>query len=182
MRRLGLVINAYKPDILFVQEVENIQILKELNQKHLGFKKVILLEGEDLRGIDVGLLTNLKLLKNASIHSQKTTKWNKETRGILKASLILPDGEPLHLYAVHFPSQASPTKARENGLEVLFSLSKDESGLKIAAGDFNITKEEEKENLYKKTISKSWMISHEIGCSKCKGTYYYHPKKIMVFF
>lgn len=182
MSRLAKVINSYAPDVLFVQEVENISVLKTLNEKHLGFKEVILLEGEDKRGIDVGILTNLNLLKKPKIHSQKTKKFKKPTRGILEATFELPgeQEEQLTLYAVHLPSQGSNTQARENGLEVLRKIAAKKDGLKIVAGDFNITK---KENyIYKKTLKDSFMVSHEIGCKKCKGTYYYHPRRAWSFF
>ena len=180
MARAAKVINSFKPDVLFVQEVENLKILEDFNKKYLGFKEVILIEGEDLRGIDVGLLTNLNLSGDPKIYSQITKKWSKKTRGILEATILLPDETPLTLYAVHFPSQSSPTKARKNGLEVLSSVSKRKPGLKIIAGDFNIIKKEE--IIYNQMLKDHWTISHRLGCTKCKGTYYYHPKRSWSFF
>jgi exonuclease III len=180
MHRLSMVINSYRPDILFVQEVENINILKELNDSHLGFTHVILLEGEDSRGIDSGILTNLEIQSDAKIYSQKTKRWRKDTRGILEVTVLLPDRSPLTLYAVHFPSQGSPSKARENGLKVLQKISNNNKNLKIAAGDFNIIKEED--FLYSKILKDKWQVSHKLGCKKCKGTYYYHPKRSWSFF
>ena len=180
MNRIGRVVRAYSPDILFVQEVENLEILKKLNQDQLNFKEVILLEGEDKRGIDVGILTDLSLINKAKIYSQKTAKWNKETRGILNQKVALPDGTTLSLYAVHYPSQGSPTKARVNGLEVLSKITKRDNSLKVVAGDFNIIKSED--YIYQKTLKSEWTVSHQIGCKKCKGTYYYHPKRSWSFF
>lgn len=48
-------------DVLAVQEVENIGILKQFNNKHLGglYPYQVLLEGNDPRFIDVGLLSKL---------------------------------------------------------------------------------------------------------------------------
>jgi endonuclease/exonuclease/phosphatase family metal-dependent hydrolase len=50
-------------DVLAVQEVENIDILKEFNRKHLGglYTHQVLIEGNDARLIDVGLLSKLPL-------------------------------------------------------------------------------------------------------------------------
>lgn len=50
-------------DILAVQEVEHIEILKEFNKSHLGgmYPFVALIEGNDPRMIDVGILSKLPL-------------------------------------------------------------------------------------------------------------------------
>ena len=50
-------------DVLAVQEVENIEILKEFNKEQLGrlYPHQVLIEGNDNRFIDVGLLSKLPL-------------------------------------------------------------------------------------------------------------------------
>jgi len=50
-------------DVLAVQEVENIEILKEFNKEQLGglYPHKVLIEGNDNRFIDVGLLSKLPL-------------------------------------------------------------------------------------------------------------------------
>ena len=50
-------------DVLAVQEVEHIEILKEFNQTHLNglYSQVALIEGNDRRMIDVGVLSRLPL-------------------------------------------------------------------------------------------------------------------------
>ena len=50
-------------DVLAVQEVENIDILKEFNRDKLGslYKHVVLIEGNDPRLIDVGILSKLPI-------------------------------------------------------------------------------------------------------------------------
>jgi len=180
MLRISKVVNAYSPDLLFVQEVENIEVLNELNKKYLKFKNVILLESDDYRGIDVGILTNLNKTSKIKLHSLKSKKFRKKTRGLLEAKLELPDKTPLTVFALHLPSQGNPRSARENGLEILNKISKKRSGLKIAAGDFNITKQEE--SIYKKYTSDTYTVSHDMGCSSCKGSYYYHRKRAWSFF
>lgn len=182
MRRLSSVINSYKPDLLFVQEVENLKLLKRFNKDHLGFKHVFLIESPDKRGIDVGILTNLeknlKKIPKLNLPTDKTLK--KPSRGMLEVSLLLPNDEELTVFALHLPSQGSPTSFREQAITELNQIYKETPGLKIAAGDFNITKKEDR--LYKENLSRWWLVSHQLGCKSCKGSYYYHPKRSWSFF
>ncbi len=54
----GKAIVAAAPDILAVQEVENLSTLRIFNHKYMAdfFDRIILVDGNDARGIDVGLL------------------------------------------------------------------------------------------------------------------------------
>lgn len=54
-------INAIDLNVLAVQEVENIEVLKSFNQDHLGnrYRYRVLVEGNDPRFIDVGILSKL---------------------------------------------------------------------------------------------------------------------------
>jgi len=139
MKRLSKVIKAASPDVLILQEVENLAVLKDLNKKYLGYPTVILKEGPDKRGIDVGILSRLSEAAPSRLHLQKH-KSNKNygrsrikaTRGILEASLTLPNGEPLTAFGLHFPSQGSPTESRRQAVELLNSLKQKRSGLVVA--------------------------------------------------
>lgn len=58
--KIANTIKAMNVDVLAVQEVEDINILKQFNQYHLGsqgFEYVTLIEGNDPRLIDVGILS-----------------------------------------------------------------------------------------------------------------------------
>lgn len=182
MKRLAQVIHSYRPDILFVQEIENLSLLKRFNKEYLGFSSVYLIESPDKRGIDVGILTNLKPNNKEkpklNLPNNKVSK--KPSRGVLEVSLFLPNNESLTVYALHLPSQGSLTSLREQALKELNRLSIQTAGYKIAAGDFNITKKEK--NLYDQLLAKRWLVSHNLGCSECKGSYYYHPKRSWSFF
>ncbi|MDH5347325.1 MAG: hypothetical protein OEW13_05390, partial [Nitrospira sp.] len=59
-RRITEVMNA---DVLAVQEVEHIEILKQFNREHLGnlYPHIALVEGNDQRLIDVGILSKLPI-------------------------------------------------------------------------------------------------------------------------
>jgi endonuclease/exonuclease/phosphatase family metal-dependent hydrolase len=180
MERLALVIMSAKPDVLILQEVENFEVLRDFNQKHLGYPTVILIEGPDKRGIDVAILSKLPENKAAKIHLQRSDGGRiRATRGILEANLRLPNGENLKVFGIHFPSQGSPTKSRIQSVKMLNSLKKQSSGLVIAGGDFNIINSES--FLYKKELSAEWRVSHLEGCHKCKGSNYYHRKRSWSF-
>ena len=110
------------PDVLILQEVENLNILERLRLNHLqaaGYKKSILIEGPDKRGIDVAMLSRLPLKAEPKLHEVLLTKIDKKsgkelparpTRGILEARFELPDGKPLTVFGVHFPSPHSGKK------------------------------------------------------------------------
>ncbi len=178
------------PDVLILQEVENLNVLERLRQNGLqkaGYKEAILIEGPDERGIDVAILSKLPQAGKAKLHEIKLdyidrktgkvdpTKPARPTRGILQAQLQLPDGEVLTVFGVHFPSQSGPTALRRKALSVLEKVrsSLPKNSYVIAAGDFNITTEEDgKEGLFEE-VSKNWMVSHKVGCDQCNGTHNY---------
>jgi DUF971 family protein len=60
-QRIATRILAMDVDVLAVQEVENIGILRQFNKEHLGglYGFQVLIEGNDPRFIDVGLLSKL---------------------------------------------------------------------------------------------------------------------------
>lgn len=179
MKRLAEVILAANPDILILQEVENLNVLNMFNKKHLGFSNVILKEGPDRRGIDVAILSKLENAGKPKLHLQRSNHRVKATRGILEAHLKLPNNETVTVFGIHFPSQGSPFKARKEAVELLNRLVSSKRGLVVAGGDFNIIKNEEK--LYKQDLSKKWMVSHLVGCKKCEGTNYYHRRRSWSF-
>lgn len=194
MNRLAHVIKQVRsgqgPDVLIVQEVENLNVLTRFKMNHLnelGYKEIVHIEGPDQRGIDVAMISKLSLLKKPKLHEIDLKPAAKEagknpikvrpTRGILEAQFQLPDGESLTVFGVHFPSQGSPTPYRKVALETLNkarkALAKDE--LVIAAGDFNITTKEDGEHQLfgNEDMKNLWLVSHYIGCHKCEGTHNY---------
>jgi hypothetical protein len=143
------------PDVLILQEVENINVLEIWRKQYLAefnYKPAILLEGPDERGIDVGVLTRLEVVGKPKLHIAKFVA-NKnlkkedisETRGILETTLKLDDGSLLTVLAVHLPSQSNPSEMRKQSLEninkIKSKLPKDR--LVVVGGDFNISSDEE---------------------------------------
>jgi hypothetical protein len=178
--------NGRGPDIIALQEIENIGILERLRTEYLAaadYGPGILIEGDDLRGVDVAFLTRLELAGSPVLHRTDFSSAGKDrvydTRGILEATFVRPDGTLLTGYSVHFPAPFHPTEMREaayrhlNALRVALPPDRDA----FAAGDFNTTSSEDrKKDMLGRFARPSWTVTHEVGCEGCKGTYYYAPR------
>lgn len=185
LAKIARAANPALPDILILQEVENITVLKSWVNKHLGgaYKTVELIEGRDKRGIDVAVLSKFSIAKKSILHQipfqEMKKKTKKDTRGILEVTLKGPKNEKISVYAVHFPAPFHPRKFRRQSLAFLNKLVKrSNADLKIAAGDMNIpSTEERKFGVLKSSLKNIWKAAHLEACKNCDGTYYYAPKK-----
>ena len=106
-RRITQVINA---DVLAVQEVEHIEILKQFNRNHLGdlYPHIALVEGNDSRLIDVGILSKLPI---GTIVSHQTAVHPDEpsrrvfSRDLLQVEILHNNGNKLFtIYNTHLKS------------------------------------------------------------------------------
>ena len=170
------------PDIVALQEVENVEILERLRSEYLadsGYLPPVLLEGTDARGIDVAFLTRLPLAEPAVLHPlhlpPEFADRAGDTRGILEATFRLPDGSLLTGFSVHFPAPFHPTAMREIAYahlqDLLEKLPADRPV--FAAGDFNTTSTEDaREKMLDRFVRPDWVVSNDL-CSKCPGTSYY---------
>lgn len=191
---IGQINDGRGPDILLLDEVENRHAVEMLNAR-LGksaYQTRVLLEGWDERGIDTAVLSRLPQWDKPILHkvpyqnengdsSDKTGK----TRGILEVRLLLPDGQKASVFAVHFPSGGGPGYLRRQAADYLAVLKQQlpSDVLPIVGGDFNINAGEEKEHGYiANNLASTWNVSHLIGCSDCKGSYYYHTLRQWSFF
>ena len=170
------------PDIIALQEVENVAILERLRTEHLaesGYGPSILVEGNDARGIDVAFLSRLPLLRPPVLHPLELPGFAeraRDTRGVLQADFRLPEGSILTGFAVHFPAPFHPTEMRVRAYDhlegLLQSLPDDHHA--FAAGDFNTTSGEDREMRMLDTyVRPHWIVAHDVGCKACKGTHYY---------
>ncbi len=190
MERLADVImkmkNGQGPDILLLQEVENLSVLEMLRKGHLTkgrYNKSILLEGPDKRGIDTALITRLPTATKAKLHKLSFEpigalegRKKRPTRGILEVTLTLPNKDLLTIFVAHFPSQGGPTELRRQALAKLAELKKSlpKDRMVIAGGDLNITKMENlKHRLLDTHMATDFDISHYIGLFNEKGTHAY---------
>ncbi len=170
-------------DIIALQEVENIHILERLRTDylaHAGYLPALLVEGRDLRGIDVAFLSRLPVVGTPTLHAVAfegvAEERVRDTRGILQADFRLPDGSLLTGFAVHFPAPFHPTEMREMAYRhlsgLLAALPADRPA--FAAGDFNTTSNEDADkDLLGRLVRPEWTIAHEVGCADCPGTSYY---------
>ncbi len=174
------------PDIVALQEIENLGILERLRTEYLanaGYGPAILIEGHDKRGIDVAFLSRLRLAGPAKLHKPEFPGVERaridDTRGILEATFVLPDESLLTGFAVHFPAPFHPTRMREMAYEHLNAL---KAALPpgrpvFAAGDFNTTSAEDRdEDMLARYVRPDWIVAHEIGCADCRGTSYFAPR------
>ncbi len=170
------------PDIVALQEVENIAVLERLRQEYLqqaGYLPGILIEGADDRGIDVAFLTRLPLAGEPVLHPLDLpadyVEREGDTRGLIEATFVLPDGALLTGYSVHFPAPFHPTEMRVRAYEHLQQVRDavpPEHNV-FAAGDFNTTSTEDAaEGLVDRYLRPGWVVSNDL-CEGCPGTHYY---------
>ena len=177
--------NGAGADIIAIQEVENLGILERLRTEflgELGYEPAVLIEGTDVRGIDVAFLSKFPLVGDPVLHPFDVPEFPDragDTRGVLQADFALPDGSILTGFAVHFPAPYHPTPMRVAAYEHLNGLRDALPGdhLAFAAGDFNTTStEDEREGLLDSLVRPDWTVAHDLGCGEdCRGTYYYAP-------
>jgi endonuclease/exonuclease/phosphatase family metal-dependent hydrolase len=167
------------PDIVALQEVENIGILERLRSEYLAdseYLAPVLLEGTDKRGIDVAFLTRLPLAEPPVLHPldlpDEFADRVGDTRGVLEATFRMPDGSLLTGFSVHFPAPFHPTEMREIAYEHLNGLREQLPPERpvFAAGDFNTTSiEDARERMFDRYVRPYWILSNDL-CKSCPGT------------
>lgn len=146
------VIKAVKADVCCVVEAENRPILDDFNTELLAgaqrFAASMLIDGNDQRGIDVGLLSKHPIgAIRTHLFEKDTTGKPLFSRDCLHVEVLLPDGQVLHVLCNHFKSKmnndaASDGKRKRQATRVAeivkeqFDLAKD---LVVVAGDLNDT-------------------------------------------
>jgi len=118
--------NGCGPDILSVQEVENINVLKRLIYKLRDRDyNIIHRESPDERGIDIGLIYDRKIfdIKNVSkLHVELPD--HNPTRDIIHAELIHKNcKEKIHVFVNHWPSRrGGEIRSNENRVAAAVTL------------------------------------------------------------
>ena len=153
LRALADVITRINCDVLAVQEVENIEVLKSFNHLYLAdmYPHLVLVEGNDKRGIDVAVLSKIPIVKVASyrdfiIPCSSLDAPVRFSRDLLAVSWYSPQGSLWTLLVTHLKSGRTleDRHLRSCQIKALADICKDEGyvdpwgkGLVILAGDLN---------------------------------------------
>lgn len=155
LERLAESIRALNADVIAVEEVESRAYLERFVNVFLpemGYRDVVLFEGNDGRGIDVGLISRIPVGEVRSRrhlrfpgHDGGTTKFNRD---VVAVTLEPKNAEPFEVWVVHLKSnaggreEAEPIRlaeARELRRLLDEELTKDAAARIIVTGDFNDT-------------------------------------------
>ncbi|MCP4911756.1 MAG: endonuclease/exonuclease/phosphatase family protein [Oligoflexia bacterium] len=129
--------NGNSPDILVLQEVENINVLTQLRDRGLakeGYTEVILIEGPDSRGIDVGILSKVPLAEKPKLHL--VDLGDRNTRGVLEATFQVGKNK-LTVLGNHWPSQMNSDESRVKAAKRMLEAAKERRNPVVVTGDFN---------------------------------------------
>ncbi len=108
---LSEVILAAGCDILALQEVENIDVLTDFNERYLAeyYSSIVLIEGNDPRGIDVAFMSKFPLLEVTSyadreIPNPETGRSIRFSRDLVAVAWIAPNGRKWVFLTTHLKS------------------------------------------------------------------------------
>lgn len=109
------VLKALKADVVFVIEAENRLMLQQFNSQAMDSKKfprILVVDGNDDRGIDVGLYTKLDLGRIETHIYDRDDQGEIFSRDCLEVELLhLPNGQPLHILCNHLKSRGYGSQA-----------------------------------------------------------------------
>lgn len=139
--------NGNSPDIVVMQEVENMRVLKMLRDiglKGEGYKYLVLIEGPDSRGIDNAILSKIPLASTPRYHKVDLSEafpgrdrdQVRETRGILEARFKLGRSK-FTVLGNHWPSQNNSDATRFVTAKKMQEIASKINTPVIATGDFN---------------------------------------------
>ena len=171
------------PDILALQEVENINILEQLYRllEPYGYIDLELLESKDYRGIDTAIISKFEIIDSTLHYIKFSGEFeDKDTRPILDSTILIND-KKMKVYNVHFPAGYHDVSMRIDSLNKLKNLLQTHKMPTVALGDFNVNTEEDSELFIYNDQEDLWDVAHLIGCADCKGTYYYSYGKSWSF-
>ncbi len=132
------------PDVVVLSEIENITVIKDLVARGLadgGYNHVALIEGDDSRGIDIGVISRYPITSSTR-HPIFFNGRKLNTRGITQVEVNV-EGKKVVVFGNHWPSQGNTTPERQAAAEVLNQAAHAVSAdLIVAVGDFNVIRGE----------------------------------------
>lgn len=108
------------PAIIGFAEIENEKVLEDLTRirgLHRNEYKAIVMEGDDPRGIDCGLIyreDQFKYKSHELIPVEDLSGKGYVMRGILHVTGEAPDGDPIHIFVNHWKSRGGGEKKTEH--------------------------------------------------------------------
>lgn len=157
LENLGRVIRAMNagrgPDVLALNEVENLGIVTRLRDEvlgDLGYDTIVHLDTECIYGLDNAILSRFPLVAPARLHSVNhfRTEAARRARDILEATFDV-HGVPLTVFVNHWPAGEGRTAAqrldigRQLRAQVERRLEAEPYGAVMVMGDFNATRDED---------------------------------------
>jgi len=155
LERVAKAIRNLNADVLAMEEVENRWYLDrflEVFLPDMGYENVVLYEGNDVRGIDVCLVSRLPVGRVTSHRHLRFTdplgRPGRFRRDLIAVEILPPKGKPFEMWVVHLKSNsegrehAEPIRlgeARELRKLLDERFSQDPKARIIVCGDFNDT-------------------------------------------
>lgn len=164
-------------DIIIFEEIENINVLNNIVSQglsDLGYISKVLIEGDDSRGIDVGVISKFPVISSRR-HAIMYNGVKLDTRGILEVTFNV-EGKKVVVFANHWPSQSNPTDQRVASAKLLAETAQSlKADLIIAAGDFNsLTSEKPYPLDFLKDFIDAEQEARHLGVEMNGGTHFYH--------
>ncbi len=197
LEKLARVIRDIDADVLSVDEVENRGILEDFNRiflKDMGYT-VVLFEGNDVRGIDVALLTRLPV---GPVTSYRHLRFQTDAgepqhfrRDLLRVRLDPPGAAPMDVFLVHLKSKEG---ADDTGLPIRMAeaktargildeiLARDPNARFVVCGDFNDLPDSEPLRIFLGAGPTALRSFHEELPADQRVTYNKEPYRSMIDF
>ncbi len=120
MERVAAVIREFNPDILALQEVESRGYLERFigtMLPNMGYRHVVHFEGNDHRGIDVGLISRIPI---GAVTSHRHLQFpsvdgggQSFSRDLLQVEILPKNGDRFEVWIVHLKSNSGGREAAE---------------------------------------------------------------------
>ncbi|MBP6024365.1 endonuclease/exonuclease/phosphatase family protein [Ferruginibacter sp.] len=190
------VLKALNADVQCLVEVENRETIGSFNSDMLGTKKFpynILIDGNDPRGIDVGLLSRYPI-KNIRTHifdkEKPTSKSFIFSRDCLEIELEVANGKSLYVLCNHFKSkgysasQSTADARRKLQADAVKKILQDNYDLKtdmvVVMGDFNDTPDSAPLQTLLNTQNLTDVLKIKFGNDIEKTYTYFFKKKLQI--
>lgn len=120
MVQLAGALRDLDADVVALQEVESrgyLQRFLDTFIPEMGYRHVVHYEGNDLRGIDVCLVSRVPIGRVVSHrhlrHKDATGRWRSFSRDVLRVEMLPGGGDPFEVWVVHLKSNHGGREAAE---------------------------------------------------------------------